>query len=103
MSTLHERIEAAIRERMAVARAAAADTAPASPRGSVMADPITAELTALRKARGYTQHRVAALSGVPRSTIAAVESRRQSYSIDTAMRLAEAFGLGLALVERGGG
>ncbi len=57
--------------------------------------PIANSVRALREARGMTQSELGVAIAMTRQTIAAIEQRRYSPSLESAFRLARFFGVGL--------
>jgi putative transcriptional regulator len=57
--------------------------------------PISNRVRAEREARGLTQSELGEAIGMTRQTIAAIEQRRYSPSLESAFRLARLFGTGL--------
>ncbi|MCC5854116.1 MAG: helix-turn-helix transcriptional regulator [Idiomarina sp.] len=53
--------------------------------------PITNSVRELREAKGMTQGELGEAVGVTRQTIAAIEQRRYSPSLETAFRIAQQF------------
>jgi putative transcriptional regulator len=54
--------------------------------------PITNNVRAEREARGMTQSELGAAIGLTRQTVAAIEQRRYSPSLEAAFRIARLFG-----------
>jgi len=57
--------------------------------------PITNSVRELREAKGMTQGELGEAVGVTRQTIAAIEQRRYSPSLETAFRITQQFGCAL--------
>ncbi|CAN5435981.1 helix-turn-helix transcriptional regulator [soil metagenome] len=57
--------------------------------------PIDNRVRIEREARGMTQAELGVAIGLTRQTVAAIEQRRYSPSLETAFRIARQFGLGL--------
>jgi putative transcriptional regulator len=57
--------------------------------------PIDNRVRAEREARGMTQGELGQAIGLTRQTVAAIEQRRYSPSLETAFRIARVFGVGL--------
>ncbi|CAN5301649.1 helix-turn-helix transcriptional regulator [soil metagenome] len=57
--------------------------------------PIDNRVRIEREARGMTQAELGQAIGLTRQTVAAIEQRRYSPSLETAFRIAKLFGLGL--------
>jgi putative transcriptional regulator len=55
--------------------------------------PIANNVRAEREARGMTQSELGAAIGLTRQTVAAIEQRRYSPSLEAAFRIARLFGL----------
>lgn len=55
--------------------------------------PIANNVRAEREARGLTQSELGAAIGLTRQTVAAIEQRRYSPSLEAAFRIARLFGL----------
>lgn len=62
--------------------------------------PITNSVKALREQKGLTQGELGEKVGVTRQTVAAIEQRRYSPSLETAFRIAEVFDTGIEQVFR---
>jgi putative transcriptional regulator len=57
--------------------------------------PIDNRVRAMREERGLSQSELGAAIGVTRQTVAAIERRHYSPSLEVAFRLAHAFGCGI--------
>jgi putative transcriptional regulator len=62
--------------------------------------PIANSVRDLREARGMTQSELGAAIAMTRQTIAAIEQRRYSPSLESAFRLARVFGVGVEALFR---